>query len=134
MLQYSKFPQSVNLTAADHPARTITGRQLNQELKSASAVDRARLARKIEQGELQLLRLTRKQATGLAKVSAGYVGTLSRLSADERTQLARGQLSLSQAHRRRATDVEVDRIIARLGAEVIMAGLDRATAPARQVG
>jgi len=50
----------------------------------------------------------------------------------ERTQLARGQLSLARLHKRRrhiATDDEIDRVVAELGAERVLAALDRATAP-----
>src|SRR5215831_9018781 len=132
MLQYPKFPQSVNLTSSDRPVRTITGRRLGRLLRQASARDRALLAHELEQGALHLLSPTRAQAAILTHASLGYIGTVSRLTTEERRQLARGQFSLSRAHhnhQRTVTDAAIDRIIARLGLERVMAALDRATAP-----
>jgi hypothetical protein len=111
----------------------ISGRRLNRLIRWASATDRALLAYELEQGAIQVLRPTRTQAATLTRASSGYIGAIARLSADERTQLARGWFSLSRAHnRRRNTDAEIDRIVAAFGAEAIMAALDRATAPTRQ--
>jgi hypothetical protein len=132
MLQYPKFSQSVNFTSADRAVRTISGRRLNRLVRYASARDRALLALELEQGEVHLLSPTRAQVAALTHASLGYIGTVSRLTADERIQLARGQSSLSRlhnSHRYIATDAAIDRIVAKLGAERIMAALDRATAP-----
>jgi hypothetical protein len=135
MLQYSKFPQAVNLTAPT-AGPAITGRRLSRLIKQASAADRALLAHKLEQGEVLLVRPTRAQATMLAHASPSYVGTIGRLTADERLQLARGELSLSRLHNNHryvATDTAIDRIVAKLGAERVMAALDRMTAPSNGV-
>lgn len=148
MLQYPKFRQSSNLTSPapsftparegekpNHPAQTITGRRFNRLLKLGSPADRALLAYDLARGEMQILPPTRAQAAGLARIASGYIGTVARLSADERVRLARGELSLTRLHhdrQHRVTDAEVDRVVARYGAEAILAALDRLTAPARQ--
>jgi hypothetical protein len=129
MLQYSKFPQPVNLTSSDRPAGLITGRELNHLIRTASAPNRALLARELEQGQLRIVVPTRRQAAGLAHVSTGYVTTVGSLAQEQRLQLACGLLSLSDLHnRRRSIDTEIDRIVAKYGAERIMAALERATA------
>jgi hypothetical protein len=72
-----------------------------------------------------------KQAAGLFCVNTHYLSLARNLSEADRLRLMRGDISLSQlANRRQVTDAKVDRIVARIGSERIMAALDRATRPA----
>jgi hypothetical protein len=115
------------------PVRMLTGRRFNYLIRRGAPRDRALIARDLEQGTLQIFGLTRAQAVALAKISSGYITTVNRLSNAERLQLARGELELSPLHKRRrdlSTDAQIDRLIARLGSERVMAALDRLTAPA----
>ena len=113
------------------PIRGVTGWRLNELLKRASATDRALIANDLARGVLQVLRPTHAQVAALAHVSTGYVGTVSRLTGDERVRVARGQLSLSRLHKRRhiVTDTEIDRLGAQYGAEAFLRALDRVTTP-----
>jgi hypothetical protein len=57
-----------------------------------------------------------------------------RLSNEDRFRLLRGELKLSELvrrHKKPPTNDQVDRVVARLGADALMRGLDRATAPQR---
>ena len=61
-----------------------------------------------------------------------WVELQNRLSAEEREQLARGLISLLSLHNYRRdppTDAEIDRLVAEIGAERILAALDRYTQP-----
>jgi hypothetical protein len=102
--------------------------------------------------------LSQREAAQLVGVSLTYVGAVSRLSPEQRAQLITGDLTLSSVvngHRRNGdcslaellkavsagestaitqpkappTDEEVDHLIAAIGAERVMASLDRYTQP-----
>jgi len=108
----------------------MTDRQLRGLVKKGSPRDRALLAVGLTRGEIQIIQHTLKQAVALTDVSLGYIVTANRLTPEERTQLARGALSMSRLHRRRRrADVELDRIIEQFGAEAIWRALDRYTQP-----
>jgi hypothetical protein len=83
-----------------------------------------------------------RQAAGAFCVNAAYLGLARQLNDDDRLKLARGELKLSalwRNYRQRlaesraceAADARLDRLIARYGADRIMAALDRVTAPQR---
>jgi hypothetical protein len=131
-LQNLEFEAS-DRSAANRP-KMLTGRRLNRLIKQGSPADRALLAHEIERGTTQIHRPTRAHAAALTQVSPSDIATVARLSEDERLQLARGELSLSDLHRRHRQvltfDERIDRVIAKFGAEAILTGLDRATAPA----
>jgi hypothetical protein len=72
-----------------------------------------------------------KRAAGLFCVNRTYVALAHRLSEADRLRLIKGEISLSELAngRRHLTDAKVDRIVARIGLERILAALDRATRP-----
>jgi hypothetical protein len=77
---------------------------------------------------------TTKQAAGLFCINTRYVSLARRMSEADRRRLIRGTITLSQLAnlanpRRQLTDAKIDRIVARIGPELIMAALDRATRP-----
>jgi len=135
MLEYSTTPRfsSTSPRPADAPNRSarrvMTGRQLSELIKKASAKDRALIASDLARGVVQVLQPTYAQAAALTHVSASYVATVGRLAPEERVQLARGLLSLPRLHNRRRSDAELDRLVKRYGAEALWRALDRATAP-----
>jgi len=110
--------------------RAMSGRRLNRLVKKGSPIDRASLALDLERGAVQLIRTTRAQAAALTKASTGYIGTLARLSEDERRRVARGETSISRLHAHwQLTDNELDRLVERCGADAFWRALDRATTP-----
>jgi hypothetical protein len=74
---------------------------------------------------------TTKQAAGLFCVNTRYVSLARRMSEADRRRLIRGTITLSQLAnpRRQPTDAKIDRIVAKLGVDRVMAALDRATRP-----
>src|SRR5215831_14428709 len=100
MLRVPQSQTACHLAPADHSDRSISGRRLSRLTKDASAKDRA-LADALEQGALRILDPTRTQAAALTKSSPSYVAAVAGLREAERTQLARGQLSLARVHKRR---------------------------------
>lgn len=109
-------------------SRNINGRKLSRRLKKGlSPAFRALLAHELETGAV-LHDLTRRQACKLLQVSPSYVATLAKIDPEQRAMIARGQLSLSAIHNK-LTDTDIDRIVAKLGAERIMAAIDRYTQP-----
>ena len=124
MLYMPEIPPAVT------PPCIVTGSQLNKLVKKASPRERAQIAADLVRGALQVTKHTYKQAAALAHVSFGYTATVSGLTPEERTQLARGALSLSRLHRRRRhTDAELDRIVEQFGADAIWRALERYTQP-----
>jgi hypothetical protein len=113
--------------------KTIVGRRLTRRLKGITPDLRALLAHEMVAGEAVLHRLTQAQAAVLVHVSLPYVSTVSRASPEQREDIRRRRLSLSALYhkRRQPTDAKLDRLIARYGADRIMAALDRVTAPQR---
>src|SRR5262249_58394798 len=82
MLYNPKAQRSASVTSL--APRAMSGRRLNRLVKKGSPRDRANLALDLERGAVQLIRTTRAQAAALTKASTGYIGTLARLSEDER--------------------------------------------------
>jgi hypothetical protein len=122
-------PRPTNVTP-DRPIR-MSGRRLNRLAKGASPTKLALLAYGLAKGKAPVLGFTYAQAAGLVGASIGYVGTVGRLTDAERLRLSRDELSLSRLHNRRRvpTDTEIDRLVATLGPERVLAALDRATTP-----
>ena len=99
----------------------INGRKLSRR-KKITPTHRALLAYELQTGALSVHHFTRKQALALTKASLGYATTVGRATAKERTKITRGVLSISN-----------DRLVAPLGAERVLAAVDRITAPGREV-
>ena len=111
--------------------RALSGRRLNHLVRKGSPRDRANLALDLERGAVQLIRTTRAQAAALTKASTGYIGTLARLSEDERRRVARGETSISRLHSYwQLTDNELDRLVERCGAVARSSARHSASAPA----
>jgi hypothetical protein len=73
-----------------------------------------------------------RQAAGAFCVNRTYLGLARKLSDDDRQRLAAGELKLStlyKDHLRHLADAKLDRLVARYGADRIMAALDLVTAP-----
>jgi hypothetical protein len=92
---------------------------------------KALLAFGLQSGELVLHHLTRLQACAVTTASAGYVATLSKATTAEIEAVKRGELRLNALHKKPLTDAQVERLIMKIGAERIMAALDRLTMPQR---
>jgi hypothetical protein len=119
-----------HISTGTAPVKDVSGRQLARRLKRGlSAAFRALLAHEMQAGAVCIHHLSRRQAVALTSASWGYVSTIAKMTPDEREQLGDGRLSLSAVHNRAPTDADVDRIVAKLGAERVLAALDRATAP-----
>jgi hypothetical protein len=108
--------------------KTVDGRRLAKQLKGTTADFRALLAHELVTGETRLCRLSQAQAAKLTCVSRGYVSTVSRASPGQREDIECGLLSVTALHNK-PTDAQLDRFVARYGADRVMAALDRATAP-----
>ena len=111
--------------------KTIDGRRLAKRLKGTTADTRALLAHGMT---TEGARLTQAQAAALARVSQAYVSAASRASPEQREAIKHGGLSLSTLHNKRQepTDAKLDRLVAKYGADRVMAALDRATMPQRR--
>lgn len=114
-------------------ARDINGHKLARALKNKniSPAHRALLAHNLEIGAAYLHHLTRQQSLALTDASGGYVASVANLTPEEREQVNTGKLSLSVVHNRKRepTDAQLDRLVARIGADRVMAALDRLPAP-----
>ena len=119
-----------NFSAVNTSVRDIDGHRLSRRLqRGLSATFRALIAYELESGGAKLHHLTRKQSVTLVGANSGYVGTVSRLTPHEREQVANGILSLAAIHNQPPTDVDIDRIVTRIGLDRVMAALDRLTRP-----
>jgi hypothetical protein len=136
MLQNQGIPASAAgvYTNGQAPAgkavKDINGRKLSRRLKRGliSPTFRALLARDLETGAVRLHNLTRRQACRIMQVSVGYVTTVARTDPENRKKLEVGQVSLAALHTT-PTDRQLDRLNARVGADRVMAALDRYTRP-----
>jgi hypothetical protein len=114
--------------AATAPVRDVNGRKLSRRLKrELNPTHRALLAFELECGVLWLHHLSRRQAQRLTGANQRHVTSLRRASPDEREQVKKGLLPLSAL--RAPSDADVDRIVARIGAERLLKAFDRLTAP-----
>jgi hypothetical protein len=108
-----------------------------RNLKRLSTTDRALATLDLATGAKTASDLTRTQAAEFAGVPASYVATAARATEAERDQMRRGTLTISELHHRKRaaktlTDSEIDRIVGQVGAQQLLAWLDRATAPRAQ--
>jgi hypothetical protein len=109
--------------------RKINGREFDRLVRRATASQRGSLAVELEEGQIEITRLTRRQALFLAKASFGYENTARKLSADQFDLVRKGALSLSAAHNK-PNDAQIERFIQRAGEDRVFAALDKMTAPA----
>jgi hypothetical protein len=110
--------------------KIVVGKKLSRRRKGISPSHRALLARDLETGRARLCApLTRKQSLAVTGASNGYTARAAGLTPEERVQVEAGSLSLSSVHNRPPTDAQIDRLIARVGADRIMKGIDRYTSP-----
>jgi hypothetical protein len=89
-----------------------SGRNLRRLLRGKKAATRARVAAMLVTGEYQLVRPLPTQAARLVGVNPGRVSS-----------------ALGNVGQRGPRNTTIDRLIAKYGAEAILRGLDRATAP-----
>jgi hypothetical protein len=112
------------------PVRLISGRKLSRRRKGFSPSHRALLALDIETGKARVINHTRKQARALTGASVGYTNTAAKLTPDQRQKVERGQLSLAAFHNKhQPTDAALLQYIEKVGADRVMAALDRYTEP-----
>jgi hypothetical protein len=122
----------LHVTPNDLCFKDIVGHKLATRLRAGmSPTFRALLAHEFESGACWLHSLTRRQACALTGASIGYVHTLAHATEQEREAVKRGVLSLSDIHNRPPSDAAIDRVIARLGPDRVLAALDRLTMPQR---
>ena len=109
--------KSANVNAGGRKARRMS-----------TATQRAIRAFKLTLG---IVTATRREAIRAAGASFGYVNTFTNATDIERDRVRSGTLSLSRLHNSKhgISDREVDRLVARVGADKILAALDRYTSP-----
>lgn len=117
----------VNLSP--HEVKNINGRRLRRRRKGLSPTHRALLAYELEAGGASIHDLTRHDACALTGASRSYVATVFRASDEEREQVKSGQLALAVLHNKPPSDSYLDRLILKVGADRVMAALDRYTRP-----
>jgi hypothetical protein len=111
------------------PVRLISGRKLHRRGKNSPS-HRALLAVDLVSGTVQVSRFTRAQARVLTGASYGYVNTAAKLNPEQRQKVERGQLSLAAFHnKRQPSDAALLQYIEKVGADRVMAALDRYTEP-----
>lgn len=109
----------------------LQGRALKRLVRAANATERALLAADLEAGRVIVERPTAPQARALAGAGSACFYTARWLSPMDRNAVRGGRLKLSEVRRRREpSDAKLDRLIARYGANRVMAALDRITRPA----
>jgi len=113
---------------ANHPV--ITGSWLARA--KLSVTESALLADDMVKGRVVFEKPTIKQATQLTGASQGYITTAGRLTSEQRELVKIGKLKLSKVHNhnnRPMSDEAIDRFVLKVGAERVMASLDRFTQP-----
>jgi hypothetical protein len=123
-----------NPAQATPAPREIVGRRLAKRLAQGriSPTHAALLALELECGALWLHHLGRRQAQRLTGANLRHVTSLRRASAEQREQVKKGLLPLAELTPRAPgvpTDADVDRVVRELGADRVMAALDRITRP-----
>ena len=115
---------------------TVSGRQFARRLKKLNAGQRALTAYGLNVGELRLSSYTKSLSAAMAGVSVSYLNTVAHASEAERRLLACGCLALSGLHNRHrhpiTTDEDVERMVREIGADRIMAVIDKLTSPVRE--
>jgi hypothetical protein len=120
------------------PVKDVNFHKLNREKRRGlSPTHAALLAYELEIGAAWLHDFPRRQACRLTGASVGYVSTIAHATPDERAAIRRGALALAKLHNKpkaQPTDDEVNRLVATIGPDRVMAALDRATAPREEAG
>jgi hypothetical protein len=125
-MNYHKPPASVESA----PVK-LAGKLFSRDLLRMPAARRALWAHEAEIGELTISYLSRSQSSRIFKVSHGYIDTIANLSSAQRAQVWASPGLLAQLHRRERNlaDSDIDKLVARVGADRLMSALDRATTP-----
>jgi hypothetical protein len=122
--------------------RLIFGDRLAQLLPKINKSFRALLGYELVTGTAQLYRPTREQVAATVQVSRRYIDCVAAMTPEQREQVSRKRLTLSTVinHKRVPIDVGtiaavvekfgVDNVVAHIGGGVVLAALDRMTAPA----
>jgi hypothetical protein len=111
---------------AQVPARDLNGGKLSRALKAETIPPawRARLALRLQDGSLFLHHLTAEQAR---QITGARVSELAAARRAERPVNGNGHVRV--LFRNVLADGDIDAIVAKVGAERMMAALDRATKP-----
>jgi hypothetical protein len=129
MSLYTKGPPGPSSPAI--PPVILTGRFLAHA--KLSKAERAFLGVDVLSGKAQPVRFTHKQVATLVGVSIPTLVAAKHVVIDQphlRPEIEAGRASLSKVRSGHpVTDREVDRFITRAGADAVLAGLDRYTAP-----
>jgi hypothetical protein len=119
------------------PVKDINAHLLNRRVrKGLGPTQAALLAYELEVGTARLREIPRREACRLTGASVGYVATIAKASPEERAAILRGDLPVTRLHNKPKalpTDDELDRLVAMIGADRIMAALDRYTQPTTTV-
>jgi hypothetical protein len=85
-------------------------------------------------GVVERSKLSAQKVGDLFCVNERYISAVRRLSEADRSRLLRGEITLSDlcnGPRKPPSDEKIDRIVAKLGAERVLAAIDRLTQPSR---
>jgi hypothetical protein len=113
----------------------INGRKIACNLRRMSQTSRALHANDAVTGAVALHALTRSQAAALFGTNVSYIDAVGRASDEERARLRAGEVAIAEIHSTpkpptdEAVDALVDNFIDFVGADKILAALDRATRP-----
>ena len=114
---------------AQSPVIKLNGRQFARQLVNMSPWRRALLTHDLKSGTVEVTRPTTSQALKLTGASSGYLRTESRLSDAERQRLKYFPHLLSTKHNRgELSDVDVDRMLNRIGLRRALERIDFLTA------
>ena len=118
-------------SSSSEPVQVLSGRELDREVRTATPTKRALLAADVEAGRLLVERPTARQARLITGSSPCYLYAARLLSPMERAAVRTGRASLAAKarERRQLTDSKLDQLVSQLGAERVMAALDRVTRP-----
>jgi hypothetical protein len=115
------------------PVKDVNLHKLNRrKRRGLSPTHAALLAHELETGMVWLHHLPRRQACLLTGASIGYVTTIANATPEERAAIKRGELALGKLHnkpKQPLADAEIDRLVETIGADRILAAIDRWTAP-----
>jgi hypothetical protein len=115
-----------NILAQDAPAiRVVSGRKLAHELKGASAAAAALASADAQTGRLVITPLPPRWANRMFGANPRLSKAARELVPLERAAVRRGQLDLT----RPVSDAAIDKVVAKLGPDRVLAALDRITKP-----
>lgn len=119
---------TAHMTAGGTPVK-LRGRDLASQLRDLPKKRRALLAAQAVAGGLKL---TRAQAANLFGVCPDYIAVACTASAEERHDILNGgslRAIIQGRKRHHMGDAALDRLVADIGPDKLLAALDRATAP-----